>query len=238
MDEIEKKRRIANNLQQFYGQFRIKWFLCFGTLLHMLREPKKFDITNDIDIGIIGADIELFYKQIDAGYKIDHVLKSDDTGNILNLCYYDETYKIYIDIYKWVKFKGMYWHTYDVYKDSHNGIPSKYVFKGMPTEVFERDPADIKLKQQDTRYGRALTNHGTWLKHIPECPSDGIVLPAPSNYGLFLDIAYPDWGTPRESYLHLSRSHFTKSDGKSSLHQLQFCLKGKCIISILVSSRY
>jgi phosphorylcholine metabolism protein LicD len=201
MDEITRKKRIGNNIQQFFGGFNIKWFLCFGTLLNYVRQPKKFDISHDIDIGIIGSDIELFYNQINGAYRIEHYIKSDDTGKFLNLCYYDERNGVFIDIYKWVKFKGMYWHTYDVLADADkNGIPSKYIFKSMPKEVFERDPEDVKIKRQDTRYGRILTKHGTWLKTLPELPAEGIALPVPSLYGYFLDIAYPEWATTRAAF--------------------------------------
>lgn len=201
MDENTRKKRIGNNLQQFFGGFDVKWFMCFGTLLNLVRHPQKFDLDSDIDIGIIGSDLELFYDQIKNTYTVSHFMKSDDTGKLLNFCYYDGSNDIHIDVFKWMKFKGMYWHTYDVLNDAdEKGCPSKYHFKSMPTEVFERDEKDIQLKRQDLRYGRIMTKHGTWLKPIPELPAEGIELPIPSFYGLFLDIAYPEWATTREGF--------------------------------------
>jgi hypothetical protein len=94
----------------------------------------------------------------------------------------------------------MYWHTYDVLADSDKGIPSKYIFKGMPKDVFEVEPKQVKRFQQDTRYGRVISKYGTWLRPLPEMPEEGIVLPCPHYYGYFLDIAYPDWATTREDF--------------------------------------
>ncbi|MCP3682611.1 MAG: hypothetical protein GY861_07975 [bacterium] len=159
-----------------------------------------FNIEQDIDIGVIDADLEMFYPRIKAQYKIDHYLKSDDTGKLLNLCYHDAQNNVYIDVYKWVRMKGMYWHTYDVFNDAQDGIPSKYVFKGMPKEVFDIDAKAIKAFRQDTRYGRIMTNHGTWNRPLPEMPEEDICMACPVNYGYFKDVAYPDHVTTRKNF--------------------------------------
>jgi len=202
----QRKVRIGTNLACFYEGQGINWFICFGTLLHYIRG--SFNISQDIDLGIIGADIEPFYALISQNHTIKHFIKSNSTQKLLNLCYYDAQNDVNIDLFKWVKFKGHYWHTYDVLRDAKDGIPSKYIFKSMPVDVFERDPKDIKKKSQDLEYSSVITKHGSWHKALPEMPEEGIRLRVPSHYGQFLDIAYPDWATERPQF-GVSEAHST-----------------------------
>ena len=197
--DIERKKRTALNISTFFDAFNIKWFLCFGTLLSFVRD-KKFNLNTDIDIGVVGP-IDNLKRQISNQYQIQHYIKSDNTGKILNFTYIDTNNSSTIDVFSWVEFKGMYWHTYDTMMEfPSNGILSKYVFKSMPKNVFDVDKKKIKSYQEKLAFGRAMTDHGTWKHVLHELPAEGIELSLPYNYGYFLDIAYPDWATTREQF--------------------------------------
>ncbi|MCP3683549.1 MAG: hypothetical protein GY861_12750 [bacterium] len=195
--DIDRKRRIALNIQMLFSSIDVHWFICFGTLLSFIRD-RKLNLDGDIDIGII-EDIEKVHKHIKNQHEIDHLIRSDKTGKLLNFSYRDINNDITIDVFNWINFKGMYWHTFDTLMDfPKNGIPSKYIFKSMPENVFITDKRKIAKYQNDLKYGRQMTNHGTWKQAVPEFPNDGIELCLPYNYGYFLDIAYPDWFTTRD----------------------------------------
>lgn len=199
---IEKKKRIGIALQTHFSSLGLKWFLCFGTLLSVIRD-KCFDISQDIDIGVIGPIDDIFQQQYDQG-NVNNFIKSNHTGKILKFDYRTPE-GVHIDVFRWVKFKGMYWHTLDYKMEfPKNGVPSEYLFKSMPKEVFDIDQKEIMAKIEDTKYynqGRStMTKHGTWYKSLPEAPTEGIDFTLPYMYGYFLDIAYPDWATERKQF--------------------------------------
>ncbi len=165
----------------------------------MVRD-KKLNLESDIDIGVIGS-INTLYKQKKNDNCVKSFIKSDTTGDILNFTFKDEVGPV-IDVYRWSKFKGMYWHTYDyLMEQPKEGIPSKYHFKSMPVEVFDISDAKKKGFREDINYysnGQiCMGKLGTWVKSLPEAPAEGIDFQMPFMYGYFLDIAYPDWATPR-----------------------------------------
>lgn len=196
-DQKDRKRRIALNIQTMFDSIGVHWFICFGTLLSYVRD-KKLNLDGDIDIGII-EDIEKVKKNIETHYTVSHIIKSDKTGKLLNFSFVEPHTSITVDVFAWVNFKGMYWHTFDTLMEfPKDGIPSKYIFKSMPSDIFFTDKRTIAKKQNDLKYGRLLTDYGTWRHAVPEFPEDGIELCLPYNYGHFLDIAYPDWCTTRD----------------------------------------
>lgn len=201
MEELTRKKIIAREIRQVCDIENSRWFVCFGTLLDLVRD-KKFTISQDVDIGIIGNINEL-YKSIKVNHHIESYIKSDKTNNILNFSYY--IHGVSVDFYRWVKFGGMYWHTYDTNLEKpKNGVPSVYRFKSMPVEIFDIDSEKQRKLIVDMAYfeqGRpSMSKKGTWVKPLPEAPADGIDLQLPYMYGYFLDIAYPDWATERKQF--------------------------------------
>jgi hypothetical protein len=201
--EIERKKRLGLKLQTYFGSFDVKWFLCFGTLLNIIRNNELNISSQDIDIGVIG-DINFMYQQLAQENKVENYIKSNDTGDILKVAFKDDT-DVSIDVFRWLPFKGMYWHTYDhQMKFPKDGIPSKYLFKSMPVEVFDCPPTTIRKKREDMKYhtqGRpSMSTNGTWAISLPDAPAEGIDLQLPYMYGYFLDIAYPDWNTERSQF--------------------------------------
>lgn len=199
---IEKKKKIANDIYYLMQNSGIeKWFYCFGTLLYLVRD-KKFYLGSDIDIGVIG-NINSLYNYAKNTTGVLHYTKSDTSGNILNFAFRNQD-NVNIDIFRWVDFGGLYWHTYDWKMENNaDGIPPEYIFKGVPHNVFICPIDKIKMYRDDMRYydgHQMMSENGTWQMPIPEDNASGIILPAPYMYGWFLDIAYPNWFVENEQF--------------------------------------
>lgn len=199
MDEkTQKKLKVALNISTLFDSSGVKWFLCFGTLLSFVRD-KKFNIDQDVDIGVIGSG-NYIASLVRTRHEINHVVRDDHTQEIVNFNYIDGN-NVVIDVFVWRKWGGMCWHTYDtLMQNTKSGFLSEYVWKGIRSSVFETDPKVIEKRQQDLKYGRVMKSDGTWRHALPECPGEGVELCLPDNYGSFLDYAYPDWCTERKQF--------------------------------------
>lgn len=194
---------IATQLRAVIDQTGQKCFLCFGTLLFWVRD-KTFRVDDDIDIGVIGEP-ELVVSAFSSMFRGVSRVVDDSTGRPFQVTYSSSMCRGSIDLYFWHKKDGFYWHTYNTLMEKlRNGVPSKYVFKGLPAECFDVDRKVVERYQEDIRYGRAMTNHGTWDHLVPQCPEEGISMPLPFSYGRCLDVWYPDW--------HVVRSQFGVSE--------------------------
>ena len=186
-----------------------KCFLCFGTLLSFIRD-KEFSIDGDIDIGVIG-DMSAVVTAFSTIFRPIHKIIDDSTGQILNMSFQYHQCPVSIDVFLWRKKDGYYYHCYDeVMENRGDGILSQYHFKGTPEGCFDVAPEVIKAFQEDIRYGRSMTDFGTWQKLLPQCPTEGIDLPTPWSYGWCFDTWYPEWATKRPQFgVSMSTHEFT-----------------------------
>jgi hypothetical protein len=190
---------IATQLRAVLDQTGQKCFICFGTLLYFCRD-KVFRVDDDIDIGVIGDPDYVAAVFSNIFVPIAKVI-DDATGEPYQMTFKSSMCKGSIDVYFWHKKDGFYYHTYNVSMEkSVSGKLSKYTFKGTPASCFDAPPGVIDRYQDDIRYGRAMTNNGTWDHLLPQCPEEGISMPLPFGYGHCLDTWYPDWGVKRPQF--------------------------------------
>jgi len=183
---------IATQLRAVIDQTGQKCFLCFGSLLFFVRD-KQFRVDDDIDIGVIGNHEPVIAAFSSMFTPISKVI-DDITKKPYQMTFKSHLCSGSIDLYFWHKKEGYYWHTYNTMLEKiPAGIPSKYVFKGIPAACFDVSPEIIAKYQEDIRYGRAMNTNGTWSHLIPQCPEEGISMPLPFNYGWCLDVWYPSW---------------------------------------------
>lgn len=182
-----------------------KWFVCFGTLLGILRD-KNFNVKSDFDIGVIGNinNIEDSFHHC----SVHHKVVSDVTGNTINIAMRDKRNLVTYDFFRWVKHNGMYFHSYDVNMEfPTNGVLKEYTWKGIPAECFEPRADRINLWKKDLKFMQSITGGG-WKTPIPEFPQEGIEVVLPFNYGSCLDYWYPNWHKKDETF-GVSRAHKT-----------------------------
>jgi len=120
--------------------WRTPWFLCFGSLLALIRDKKFGD--DDLDIGMFYDRYEpQFIKNLcnGRGWEIHHKIVHDETRRALYYSLVPQKDwqqvmgKIHVDLFCWYKWDGYYWHTYDVrMEEPKRGIPSMYTLKGIP----------------------------------------------------------------------------------------------------------
>jgi hypothetical protein len=163
-----------------------KWFFCFGTMLAMIRDKGKFEEGSDIDVGVFFDQYEDRYtNQIMKAFcfsRTTHIIH-DVTGKCLYQSFFcgkeqfPDLGELHLDIFAWIKVGKFYYHTYDLdFEKPKDGIPKRYVFKGVPAEYI-----DAGLQKVEQCGGSMLEG---WI---------------PKKYGTLLDEWYPDWAVPRKT---------------------------------------
>lgn len=180
--------RIFQYVCTVFNYMPTKWWFCFGTMLTLIRDEGKFKKIDDVDVGVFYDDFEPRYITNwckSNGFVITKHIVDDITRKPL---YYSIepmediqkiTGKFALDVFMWIKYKGFYWHTYDVKMEKpSNGIPRKYIFKGVPENAF----SDII--------------------HIDSIAGTSFHGYVPLKYGTLLDLWYPNWIVKREECSH------------------------------------
>lgn len=190
---------IASTLSAAIEATGQKTFLIFGTLLHFVRD-RRLSTDEDLDIGVIG-DANQAMCGLSSMFQPCHMVVDDVTREPYQACFKNERLCACLDVFFWKKRNGMYYHCYD---NQHvfpkNGVLPEYTFKGVPAVCFDVKPNIIQTYQEDLRYGRSMTNYGTWAKLVPGIETEGVTLPLPFNYGTCLDYWYPDWTMKRPQF--------------------------------------
>jgi hypothetical protein len=190
---------IASTIQAACDSMNTKWFLSFGSLLHFVRD-RELNLEEDIDIGIIG-NAEQAISALSAFVTPTHAVRNDVTGEPFSITFKHEHLGFVLDLFVWKRKDGMLYHAYDhTMTFPANGILSEYQFKGIPAHCFDVDQPTIEMYQKDIRYGRAMTNFGTWKHAVPQIEEEGIELCLPFFYGACLDHWYSEWLTKRPQF--------------------------------------
>jgi hypothetical protein len=190
--------RLASNLTIPLNMAGVKWFVCFGTLLGLVRE-KTFPALGDIDIGLIG-DFQSVYTQLQNTFAVAVEVEDDKTREPLQLRFRIGDYNV--DVFNWKRKGGYYYHTYaDISK------PGKFTFKGTPACYFEPDLKAIDSFRRDLRYGRAMNKNGTWQHLVPGLETECVSVNLPFGYGACLDTWYPEWATKRDNFGQSEAAH-------------------------------
>lgn len=162
----------------------IKWFLCFGTLLHVSRmimgHSTKMPDDQDIDLGILYEDCEphiLENKFKALGLQIKRKIINDADKKPLYYSLHGVGSGINICLFLWYKHGNIRYHTYDVLMEKKEK-PSKYIFKGIPAECIEADTQELPI------------------------PGLYRTIKVPRGYGRLFDHWYPDWLTKRKHISH------------------------------------
>ena len=187
--KLEQYERAVRAVGSICGACHIKYWLCFGNLLHLVRDG-NVDNDHDIDIGI-------YYEEMDSvqlprafgkyEYELAKKIKNDVDGKYLYLSFEYKGNRGLppIDIFAWFKHGDNRYHTYDV---NHEGreIPSKYIFKGVPEKFL---PTIGQANRADPRTANMF--FGKW--NAPLLKQE---VPVPFYMGTLLDIWYPNWLKP------------------------------------------
>lgn len=190
--------RLTGNIVNTLNGTGVKWFICFGTLLSLVRD-KVFGGLGDIDIGIIGD----FPKIVNAFQNISPIVvefTDDSTHEALHArCKICDKF---IDFFNWKRKGGYFYHTYRNI-NSEAGM----TFKGTPVGCFEPERKTIESFLKDLRYGRAMNKNGTWQRLVPGLEAECVSVNLPFCYGQCLDIWYPEWSTRRDNYGQSEAAH-------------------------------
>ncbi len=190
---LETFNKTLNSALLLLERSRIPWFVCFGSLLGLVRDRGIIENDTDIDIGIPfefinEKQIRSCFKRYD--YEQYKIIRRDDIDRTLfgvpnneDLAYISFVHPTLpcVDIFAWYLHDGIRYHTYDYFNEKKEH-PSKYVFKGIREE---------------------------WINHVDKSmfgtikhPLFARNLPFPFMYGHLLDTWYPDWKTPRTGESH------------------------------------
>lgn len=186
LDQYEKAMRA---IAAIFGSMHTKHWVCFGNLLHLVRDS-KIDDDHDIDIGI-------FYEEMDGprtilafekyGYKLAKKIINDVDGRYFYLSFEYEGQRDLppVDVFAWFKHGDNRYHTYDVHHEGRE-IPSQYVFKGVPDKYLPTlgSPSKLDPKMCHLFFGK-------W-----NAPMFQQEIPVPFFMGTLLDIWYPNWLKP------------------------------------------
>lgn len=171
------------------GVLSRSWWFCFGTMLTLVRDHGKFKKMDDVDVGVLYDTFE--WRHIhnwysSRGYLVENKIIDDVTKKPMYMSLKPcgdnamVTGEWFLDIFAWRKWNGFYWHTYDTQMERPtSGVPSRYVFKGVPCELFDAG-CTVRENLADSMM------HG-WV---------------PLRYGTLLDLWYPDWLHKREECSH------------------------------------
>ncbi len=189
--EYQKACRALTIADAVFSQSYIKWFLCFGNLLHLIRD-KTIEPDKDIDVGV-------FYEVADADriingfkqwqYEISSITENDIDHKPFNICFKHKGNQALppVDVFFWY-LNGKYrYHTYDILQE-RRPRPSTYIFKGVPAKLL---PDPNSHWREDKKLVR--TFFGPWNK-----PYFRFEVPIPLMYGSLLDIWYPNWLKPQK----------------------------------------
>jgi len=172
------------------GANHIKWFVCFGNLLHLIRD-KSLENDKDVDIGVFyehmalanpNAIVNGFEK---FGYTRLLYIEHDIDEKPLYMCFRHPELPP-IDIFCWFKHGKYRYHTFDTLQEKVKKRPSLYKFLGVPAKYLP-DP-DGRLPKDPTIVKQMF------FQSTPQYVAE-IYLPL--NTGTLLDIWYPNWLKPR-----------------------------------------
>lgn len=187
----------ANVVVGTFDSLCLPWFVCFGSLLSLVRDRQLIADNDDLDIGVLGP--------------IDGVARAmggtitrktfDSTGKLLvNFHISHPRIKVEIDVFRWVCKDGMLYHCYSE-DPTDDAILKKYRWKGIPETCFFPDKETAHAIREDIfRYSRALDTAGLWRHAIPGIETEGLYVRLPFRYGNCLDYWYPDWLTHRPQF--------------------------------------
>lgn len=171
---------IMNTLKNADG-YNIRWFVCFGTLLHWLRD-KRVD-KGDLDLGVFQEDIvpKYFVDQFTQwGFELQERVDDFD-GKPLKFIFKPTKDsgmgKTNVDIFGWVKNGHYRYHAYNInFEKLKKRKLNEYTFKGIRAKFIEE-----RIVQD------------MW-------PNTNRVLKAPFYYGSLLDEWYPGWRTENPKF--------------------------------------
>lgn len=183
-----KAIRVANDV---FTKMGIKWFLCFGAVLRLIRD-RTIEPETDIDVGVFyeKCDIDRIIKSFAYWeYRVDLAINNDITKKPLYLSFKNNRKPPLppVDIFLWYLHDGIRYHTFDAFQERAK-YPSKYKFLGIE-EKFLPHP-DLPPKQ-DKRLTKSF--FGKWND-----PYFMFEVPVPMYYGSCLDTWYPNWLVPRK----------------------------------------
>jgi len=188
-----------------------RWCLCFGTLLSLMRNH-KFDVNQDIDIGIIGGGRGAF-DALRGVLPVAHQVIDNATQEPLNVVF--NVGGIMLDLYFWKQKGGMAYHCFDEnHQRPANGVLSAYHFKGVPATIFWPTVAELRRvpktkwvdriingEEPDEPAGEIHKGDYTYNQPIPGMETEGLSLRIPFGFGEALDRWYPgNWGQRDETY--------------------------------------
>jgi hypothetical protein len=192
--DYQKACRALRIADTVFGRASVKYFLCFGNLLHLIRD-RSIEPDKDIDIGcffevsnsdVIKRGFESWNYKVKT--RIDH--NTQHKALYLSFVHQGQEKLPPVDVFFWIQAGKYRYHTYDFYQENQL-YPSKYVFKGVEANLL---PHPINHWRNDPNMVR--TFFGPWNK-----PYFQFEVPIPSMYGSLLDLWYPNWLKPiaRES---------------------------------------
>lgn len=177
----QENMRFLNFLNGALGDKKgMKWFFSYGTLLYFIRDfrlGKPFE--TDYDICLINADVQaVMYSMESVGFRLEKKIINDVTKEPLQLVYRHKTMPDkFADLFFMVETDNHLWHNVDVDMEMpKDGIPKKYVFKGVEKEAFSGEVLKYK-----------------WEENIAK-------VPFPAKYGTLLDLFYPGWFIPDKNF--------------------------------------
>jgi len=187
--EKDKAERALKIIYTVLGSIRIKYFICFGSLLHLIRD-RTVEPDKDIDIGVLYEEYDP--SMVISGmekweYKLVNRVVDDIRGKALYLQFeHQGRLKLPpIDIFAWYLHDKIRYHTYDT-RQENKKVPKKYVFRGVPDKFL---PRPYIHERKDEKLIK--TFFGKWND-----PYFKMEINAPLFYGSLLDIWYPNWLKP------------------------------------------
>lgn len=165
---------------------RIKWWLCFGNVLHLVRDKGICD-DHDIDIGIHHGATDL--DSISATfakfqYSVRKKIISDVDKSLLYVSFESASGLPPIDVFAWYEHDGILYHTYDVAFENKK-IPSEYCFKGTPKKLLPDRLSPVSADKNLLRF--------QYQRNPKEMPLFREYVQMPLQYGSLMDLWYPDW---------------------------------------------
>lgn len=198
--ERSEQIRVIRSITDTMESTQTKWFIAFGTLLHLLRD-RVFDLTDDIDVGVITEDYKAVHQAFSLSHKKVAQVVNDVTGNPLKVTYQMPDSKLMIDIFFWQKRGSLYYHTYDEeFEQPKSGVLSKYKFRGVEAECFDVDEANTKAYQKNIHYREAFRPDGTWMAWVPGYEGESLYTVLPYGYGRCLDLWYQNWALRNDQF--------------------------------------
>lgn len=188
--DYQKACRALKIVEAVMGTNYIKYFLCFGNIVHLIRD-KSIEPDKDIDIGVFYecADPNIIIRGFKHWeYNVDGRIDNDLDHKPLYLSFVHTGNQGLppVDVFFWYLHEKIRYHTYDT-KQEKKAIPSEYVFKGVKADLLP----DPKLGRQDPLLIRSF--FGPWNK-----PYFQFEVPIPLMYGSLMDTWYPNWLKPQK----------------------------------------